>query len=57
MVPKGLPARDTPMIHTEGLFADCGRRSFGGDSINSSSMVIEVDDSLLLPAPKRNAGN
>lgn len=58
MLPKGLLARVAPMVGIEGLFADCGRRSLGGDSMKHSSRVIEVEfDSLLLPAPKRNGGN
>lgn len=46
------------MIEAEGLFADCGRRSCGGDSIKHSPRDIEVVvDNLLLPAPKRKGGN
>jgi hypothetical protein len=50
--------RRGPMIETEGLFADCGLRSCGGDSAKHSPKDIDVEvDSLLLPAPKRNGGN
>lgn len=58
MLPKGLLTRDAPIMDIEGLFADCGRRSLGGDSMKHSPRVIEVEvDSLLLPAPKRNGGS
>lgn len=58
MVPKGLLSRGGPIIETEGLFADCGRRSWGGDSMKHSPSDIDVDvDNLLLPAPKRKGGN
>lgn len=46
------------MIETEGLLADCGLRSCGGDSMKHSPRDIEVVvDNLLLPAPKRKGGN
>jgi hypothetical protein len=46
------------MIETDGLLADCGRRSWGGDSMKHSPKDIEVEfDSLLLPAPNRKGGN
>jgi hypothetical protein len=46
------------MIDADGLFADCGLRSWTGDSLKHSSRDIEVDvDNLLLPAPKRKGGN
>lgn len=42
----------------DGLQADCGRRSGGGDSIKHSSSDMDVlVDSLLLPAPNLNGGN
>jgi hypothetical protein len=57
-LPKGLLAREAPKIDTEGLLADCGRRSWGGDSMKHSPSDIDVElDSLLLPAPKRKGGN
>jgi hypothetical protein len=47
-----------PGIGADGLFADCGRRSCGGDSIKHSSRGIEVEvESLLLPAPNLNGGS
>lgn len=55
-----LPNRgfEAPKMDTDGLLADCGRRSWGGDSMKHSSRDIEVDvDNLLLPAPKRKGGN
>jgi len=58
MLPKGLLGRGGPMIEADGLLADCGLRSWTGDSIKHSSRDIEVEvDSLLLPAPKRKGGN
>jgi hypothetical protein len=58
MLPNGLVALGGPMIDTDGLLADCGRRSCGGDSIKHSPSDIDVDvDNLLLPAPKRKGGN
>jgi len=58
MLPKGLLGLGGPMIGADGLFADCGRRSCGGDSMKHSPNVIEVAvDNLLLPAPKRKGGN
>jgi hypothetical protein len=53
--------RGTPKPDVEGLFADCGLRSCGGDSLKHSSRdmeLIEVElDNLLAPAPKRKEGN
>lgn len=58
MLPNGLLSRGGPMREAEGLLADCGRRSCGGDSMKHSSRVIEVEvDSLLLPAPNRKGGS
>lgn len=58
MLPNGLLARAAPMIDTEGLLADCGRRSCGGDSMKHSPRDIDVEfDSLLLPAPNLKGGN
>lgn len=58
MLPKLCFDRGGPMIDTDGLLADCGRLSGGGDSIKHSPRVIDVDvDSLLAPAPKRKGGN
>lgn len=58
MLPKGLAGRGGPMIDTDGLLADCGRRSWGGDSMKHSPKDIDVVvDNLLLPAPKRKGGN
>jgi hypothetical protein len=46
------------IIDCEGLLADCGRRSLGGDSTKHSLRDVEVDvESLLLPAPKRKGGS
>ncbi len=46
------------MIEADGLLADCGLRSWGGDSMKHSPRDIEVEvDNLLLPAPKRKGGN
>lgn len=46
------------MIETDGLLADCGLRSCGGDSMKHSPRDIEVVvDNLLLPAPKRKGGS
>ena len=56
MLPKGLLGRGAPMIEADGLFADCGLRSWTGDSPKHSSRDIDVVDSLLLPAPKRKGG-
>lgn len=40
-----------------GLFADCGRLSWGGDSMKHSPNDMDVElDSLLQPAPKRKGG-
>lgn len=50
--------RGGPIIEVDGLLADCGRRSCGGESMKHSSKDIDVDvESLLLPAPKRKGGN
>jgi hypothetical protein len=58
MLPKGRVTLGGPMIDADGLLADCGRRSCGGDSIKHSPSDIDVDvDNLLLPAPKRKGGN
>jgi hypothetical protein len=58
MLPNGRVPLGGPIIDTDGLLADCGRRSCGGDSIKHSPSDIDVDvDNLLLPAPKRKAGN
>jgi len=58
ILPNGLFGLDEPMIDGEGLFADCGLRSCGGDSMKHSPNVIEVAvDNLLLPAPKRKGGS
>jgi hypothetical protein len=58
ILPNGLLDLDGPVIDTDGLFADCGLRSCGGDSTKHSSRDIDVVfDNLLLPAPKRKGGN
>lgn len=58
MLTKGLLNRGGPMSVDEGLFADCGRRSCGGESPKHSPNDIEVVvDSLLLPAPNRKGGH
>lgn len=50
--------REPPRFGAEGLLADCGRRSWGGDSMKHSSRGIEVEvESLLHPAPNLNGGN
>ena len=42
----------------DGLLADCGLRSWTGDSKKHSSRDMDVEvDSLLLPAPKRKGGH
>lgn len=60
MLPNGLLTRPGyPMsADGDGLLADCGRRSCTGDSRkHSSSPIVDVVDSLLLPAPKRKGGS
>lgn len=58
ILPKGLLGLGGPMMEADGLFADLGRRSCGGDSMKHSPRDIDVVvDNLLLPAPKRKAGN
>lgn len=57
MLPNGLLGRGGPIKEADGLFADCGLRSWIGDSMKHSSRDIDVVvDNLLLPAPKRNGG-
>ena len=54
---NGLLKRGGPMSVEEGLFADCGRRSCGGESPKHSPNDIDVEvESLLLPAPNRKGG-
>jgi hypothetical protein len=49
---KGCLTRGGPIMDADGLLADCGRLSGGGDSMKHSPRDMEVEvDSLLLPAP------
>ena len=59
ILPKGLLTRGKPMTaDADGLLADCGLRSWTGDSKKHSSRDMDVEvDSLLLPAPKRKGGH
>lgn len=58
MLTKGLLNRGGPIIDADGLLADCGRRSCGGESPKHSPKDIDVEvDNLLLPAPKRKGGH